>query len=225
MTKFNISKRLLKIASLVDKNSFIIDVGCDHALLDIYLSSNNIIKGAIASDITMGALNQAKANIKKFDAKNIETRLGDGLNTIKESDLIDTIILAGMGNNKIISILNERIDVLNKVKSIIIQTNMDSYFIRKEMVKLGFFVEDETLVKERGIIYVIMKFNKMKKNYSEKELYFGPILLKKKEELFYEMINNNINTNNKIIKSLPNKMILKKLSLKMINSKLKKEIR
>ena len=49
--KLNISKRLLAIARMVDKSSSIIDVGCDHALLDIYLSQNKQIKNVIASDI------------------------------------------------------------------------------------------------------------------------------------------------------------------------------
>ena len=32
-----INERLKRVASYVDDNSYIIDVGCDHALLDIYL--------------------------------------------------------------------------------------------------------------------------------------------------------------------------------------------
>ena len=37
-----ISKRLEAISSLVPVNSNIIDIGCDHALLDIYLIQNKI---------------------------------------------------------------------------------------------------------------------------------------------------------------------------------------
>ena len=40
----NLSKRLSKIACMVKENSVIADIGCDHALLDIYLLKNNIIK-------------------------------------------------------------------------------------------------------------------------------------------------------------------------------------
>ena len=55
--------------------SSIADIGCDHALLDIYLSKENIIKKSFALDITKGALNQADKNIRLYNAKNIETRL------------------------------------------------------------------------------------------------------------------------------------------------------
>ena len=105
MTKINISKRLLKIASMVDKKSRIIDVGCDHALLDIYLSLNGLEGKIIASDITIGAVNQAKKNVSLYKTSNVEVRKGDGLSTIKKSDNINTIIMSGLGNQKIISIL------------------------------------------------------------------------------------------------------------------------
>ena len=38
----NISKRLETIASLVPINSKVIDIGCDHGLLDIYLYQKKI---------------------------------------------------------------------------------------------------------------------------------------------------------------------------------------
>ena len=34
-----LSKRLEKIAELVEKDDTVLDIGCDHALLDIYLSN------------------------------------------------------------------------------------------------------------------------------------------------------------------------------------------
>ena len=63
MTNIKLSKRLSAIASFVLNNAVIADIGCDHALLDIYLSKNNIIKKSFAIDITKGALNQADKNI------------------------------------------------------------------------------------------------------------------------------------------------------------------
>ena len=39
-----LSKRLEAISSLITKNSNIIDIGCDHGLLDIYLCEKNFSK-------------------------------------------------------------------------------------------------------------------------------------------------------------------------------------
>ena len=58
------TKRLETICSLVDKNTNVVDIGCDHGLIDIYLTLNNRNK-CIASDINNNALNSAKENIKK----------------------------------------------------------------------------------------------------------------------------------------------------------------
>ena len=54
-----IRNRLKAIASLVDKGANVIDVGCDHALLDIYLTLYNE-NNCIASDINENAYNIAK---------------------------------------------------------------------------------------------------------------------------------------------------------------------
>ena len=46
-----INDRLKKIGDLVEANSFCLDVGCDHAFLDIYLVTRNKDIKAVASDI------------------------------------------------------------------------------------------------------------------------------------------------------------------------------
>ena len=60
----NLSKRLNAVATLVDIGVRVIDVGCDHAYLDIFLTQNND-NNCIATDINENALNGAKYNIKK----------------------------------------------------------------------------------------------------------------------------------------------------------------
>ena len=88
-----INARLKTIGDLVEANSFCLDIGCDHAFLDIYLIKKNKGIKAIASDIAEGPLEQAKENIKREKLENeIEVRLGPGLKTYSEG--IDTIIIS-----------------------------------------------------------------------------------------------------------------------------------
>ena len=48
MIKMRLSKRLKAITEFVDKEDRIIDIGCDHALLDIYIKENiNLFKDKI----------------------------------------------------------------------------------------------------------------------------------------------------------------------------------
>ena len=62
-----LSSRLKAIAEFVSDGEKIIDIGCDHALLDIYLYQNRKKVKIIASDIHEGALKQAEKNIKKYE--------------------------------------------------------------------------------------------------------------------------------------------------------------
>lgn len=224
MTNIKLSKRLSAIASLVPENAVIADIGCDHALLDIYLSKKNIIKKSFAIDITKGALNQADKNIKLYNAKNIETRLSDGFEKIDIKDNVDTVIMSGLGDAKIINILKEAEEKLNKVNNIIIQSNVGVSNIRVYLTFNGYYIDNEKLVKENNIIYTVISFKKGYKRYTKKEIEFGPVLLRNKDELFNELIINRINKNNYIINKLPKNKLIKKMFLKINNHKLKKEM-
>lgn len=224
MTNIKLSKRLSVIASLVPENAVIADIGCDHALLDIYLSKKKIIKKSFAIDITKGALNQADKNIKLYNAKNIETRLSDGFEKIDIKDNVDTVIMSGLGDAKIINILKEAKEKLNKVNNIIIQSNVGVSNIRVYLTCNGYYIDNEKLVKENNIIYTVISFKKGYKRYTKKEIEFGPVLLRNKDELFNELIINRINKNNYIINKLPKNKLIKKMFLKINNHKLKKEM-
>lgn len=221
----NLSKRLSVIADMITDSNIVNDIGCDHALLDIYLLQNKKVKKVVASDITPGALNQAKSNVKKYDVKEIDLRLGDGLNTINDSDKVDTVVLSGLGNIKINNILNENKKLLNNINTIIIQSNTMPDMIRSEVIKLGYKIDDERLVLENNIIYEIIKFTKGFKKYSKKEIYYGPILLKNKSELFCKKINKEIEKQENILNRLPKNKRLEKLKIKRFIRKLKKEIK
>ena len=99
-----LSKRLLTIADLIDTKN-VIDVGCDHALLDIYLTQEKQLN-CRGTDISSKVLENAKNNVKKYNLeKKIPLILTNGLENIKiKKD--DTIIIAGMGASTILEILN-----------------------------------------------------------------------------------------------------------------------
>ena len=181
-----LSPRLEKLASYIEENTNIIDIGCDHAFLDIYLAQkyNNI--NIIASDINSNALNNAKKNIKKYKLENkIKTILSKGLENINDKSL-NTIIISGMGSHTITGILYNDLSKLKNIETLILQSNNDLDFLRTKITKIGYYIEKESLVKDSNIIYTIIVFKKGHKFYNKKELYFGPILLKGKDNLFIE---------------------------------------
>jgi len=209
-----LSKRLEVVASYIKDNSKIIDIGCDHGLLSIYLA--NIYKNIkiIASDVNKNALSSAIKNIKEAHLEEkIETRLGSGLEVVS-ADEIDTIVIAGMGSNTIVGILKYSKDKLVNVNTIIVQSNTDLYFLRKNITSIGYYIEDETLVEDKNIIYTIIKFTKGKRKYNYKQLYLGPILLEKKDKLFIKKNNKELKTLKMIIRNINKGHYLYRLKIK-----------
>ena len=184
-----ISKRLRIIADMIDTKN-VYDVGCDHALLDIYLYKSKKIN-CFAIDKSEKCIDKSLQNIKKSNSK-VELLMNDGLkNIILESD--STVVLSGLGTKTILKIIDE-----SKPKIIICQSNNDIYFLRKKMIDFGYFIEKEEIVIEDKF-YIIIKFKIGNKNYSEEELILGPILRKSKCILYYkyllsqkQIIENNI---------------------------------
>lgn len=214
----NLSSRLKLISGFVPLNSKVMDIGCDHGLLDIYLYQNRIVKKIIASDINFSALNNAIENIKanKLE-KEIETRLSDGLENIHPEDEIDTLVIAGMGSNTIVNMLKKDIKKLDKIKTIIIQSNTKLEFLRSEIVKLNYYIADEAIVEDNKKIYIVIKFIKGRRKYTKKELYFGPILLSTKSLVFQKYTKDNLKKLQCILSSVPKNKIL-------LRYKIKKEI-
>ena len=148
-----ISNRLKTIGDLVLDNSSVVDVGCDHALLSIYLVINKNCK-VIASDINKLPLKEAKKNIEKYNLEDkIKIVLSNGLECI--NDKFDTIVISGMGASTIINIIKKDIDKVRNCNKIIIESNNDLYSIRKYYT-----------------IIVFENSNKLIK-YNLSELYFG----------------------------------------------------
>lgn len=209
------SKRLVEIASLIPSHSTVIDVGCDHGLLDIYLTINKSCK-CIASDINENCLEKAKTNIKKFKLeKEIQLKKSDGLKEIKYKSS-DYIVIAGMGTNTILDILDDC-----HANNIIIQTNTELFDFR-ETITNEFIIVDEKVVYERGIYYVIMKLKRGNKNYNYSDYLLGPIIKNKNNGVYNDYKRNLLDKYTKIYNSIPKMKLNKRLEIKSLINMIKK---
>ena len=207
-----INDRLKKVGDLVDTNSSILDIGCDHALLDIYLVNNKKVEKAIASDVKEGPLKNAKENLKKYQLEDkIELRLGDGLDTY--TDDIDTVVISGLGSNTIIDIINKDFDKLKNVKHFIISSNNDYYYLRKCMNDLGFIINMEEMIYDKKY-YLIIDFVYGSKKYNYIDLKYGPILRDSDDKVYKDYLMNLKNKKINILKSLGFRHLFKKFSIK-----------
>ena len=220
-----INNRLKTIGDLVPLSSYPLDIGCDHALLSIYLVKEKGIKKAVASDNKSGPLKKAKENVKFYKVKDkVELIEAEGLNSYKEG--IDTITISGMGGLNINRILENNKSYLKNINTIILSPNNYSIAVKRKLIKLGYYISDEKLVKENNIIYQILVFMKGRKYYYYKKLYLGPVLMTKEDELTKEYYKKELETKRSLLEALPksfySKIRLTKKEIKYLEDVLKK---
>ena len=199
-----ISVRLKSIAKFVDSNDSVLDVGCDHGYLSIYLKENNLCKNIYASDISKNALEIAKNNFQKHNVL-ISTFLSDGFRNIDV--YFDTAIIAGVGTNTILNIMNSN----KRPAKLILASNNDYYLLRKSLNKKGYKLIDELVVKENNHYYIIMKYILGKQKLSYEKLLFGI----SNDKDYYQYL---FKKNNDLIKKVP---FIKKIKLSYENRLLK----
>ncbi len=215
-----IRRRLREIAKLVDKGVPVVDIGCDHAFLDIYLTLYNG-NSCTASDINENALMNAKQNIEKYNLKaQITTVLSDGLEQI-DVKKGTTLIISGMGTSTMKHILSHSKRTL--CDTIIVQSNNELSELRRFITKLGYQILEETVILDRNIYYVIIKWKKGRKRYRWWEYEFGPYLCSNSEisrDYFQFLIKQKRN----ILSHIPKKNYIQTHILKKQIRKLEKMI-
>ncbi|MBO3062410.1 MULTISPECIES: tRNA (adenine(22)-N(1))-methyltransferase [Mammaliicoccus] len=195
-----INKRLTKVSEYLNHNK-LADIGSDHAYLPIYAIQKGLINKAIAGEVVKGPFLAAQQNTKTYGmTDSIEVKLGNGLEVIDET--IDVITICGMGGPLIAQIIEEGQHKLNKYPDLILQANIHALPIRQVLQKIGYKIYDEQLIKDKKHIYEILVAKKGTMLLDEKEMRFGPILLKNKSDLFYEKWQRELESLNKISKQL-----------------------
>lgn len=176
---------LVKHIKITDK---VIDIGCDHALLDIHLVKNNFLKKMIVCDVHENALQAGIDNIEKNNLSHkIDARLGDGLSVLTDKDIVDTVLISGMGASTILKILSH--PYTSKINKLVLQSNNDHSELRKQLVEKGFFVKAEDFLIDNDKKYINLVFERGNKTYTKEEIKYGPILIHNKNYLRFELEN------------------------------------
>lgn len=150
-----LKNRLYTVSTLVPIGARVADIGCDHGHLPIYLIREGISPFCIASDIKEKPLKSAVANIQKVGLKNIETRLGAGLSTIKENE-VDCITVAGMGGEVIASILDDCPFIKDQKYTLVLQPMTSADALRQYLSENGFSIEKEVACTDSGKLYTVI---------------------------------------------------------------------
>ena len=209
------SKRIKKLASLVDKNKNVSDIGSDHGILDIYLTLHNKNK-CLATDINEYSVKQIKEKTDKLDIDVIQS---DGFDNVEIKD--DPIcVIAGMGTSLIKHIIDN--PKSKNINTFVIQTNNDYEMLRKYMQKKGYYIIDEIAFIDKKIWYIIIKFKKGQKRYNMIDYTIGPILKNKRDNETIGYFKYQIDKYNDILKKIPKKYVFKRIKYIYILNYMKK---
>ena len=156
-----LSDRMKAVVDLVLPCESMADIGCDHGYVAIALIRNGICKKVIAMDINKGPLERAKGNIRDCKMQDsIETRLSDGAAALLPNEA-DGIICAGMGGRLVISILEQRRDLVHKMKQLVLQPQSELNEVRCYLRQNGYRIEKEDMIFEDGKYYPMMRVSPM----------------------------------------------------------------
>lgn len=186
-----LSKRLKIIHDMIPE-SVVADIGSDHGKLMIALVQSGKVKKGFAVENKEGPFERLRNNLIRYHVNDVVTPLfSDGIKDITRD--VSTIVIAGMGGQTIVNILNAHPEKLISVQTIIIDAHTAVPLARKEICQMGFAIADEKIVKEDDIFYEIIKFVKAEKAIiSDEDLEFGPILRHEKCATFKEKYQSRI---------------------------------
>ena len=182
--KVQLSERLTAIAEMVTEGNRLVDVGCDHGYLPVYLMLQHKIPRAIATDVGKGPLTRAQEHIAQYHMEAyIETRLCNGLSEIRSGEG-DTLVIAGMGGPLMERILSEGRHALPGFQELILQPQSDIPHFRRFVMQNGYQIIQEEMILEDGKFYPNMKVvqhdGEQPGVWSREEEMFGRLLLERK---------------------------------------------
>ena len=190
MTIPKLSQRLRAAADLVRQDSFVADVGTDHAYLPIALLTEERIRGGVVSDINKGPIERAKTNIRACGLEGKLTPIHcDGLSELAPFAPEDILIL-GMGGELIASILAAAPWTKSKNIQLILQPMTHAEALRRYLLAEGFHITEEVLVKEEKLYQILCASydGEADTPHSPLELLVGRINLLRRDSLCEELV-------------------------------------
>lgn len=195
-----LSKRLQCMADKIEKGSVVADVGTDHGYIPAWLIQKGICEHVIASDIKPGPLQTAVNTAKNAGvADKIEFRLCSGLDAYS-SDEFDTAIIAGMGGETVISILEAC--PWTKDKKLIIQPQSKLPELRAWMAENGFVIGDAEIVYDTGRIYLVWQVTGGETGRTDADVMVDHQLIEKHDPLLGPYLDGIIKRELKILKGM-----------------------
>lgn len=192
--------RVKRLASHTKGSSSICDIGCDHAYVLVEAIKNYDVHKAIACDIALGPLENARKTIAHHNLESqVEVVMSNGFSSVQS--FFDTAIIAGMGGALICDILEEGLFKIRD-KKLILEPNCDQYMVRKFLAEHQFEVIEEESFYDQNKYYEIIVAQPGNAKYDELDIAYGPKLRKQKNEAYVKHYSYKIKLLQEILPSI-----------------------
>lgn len=183
------TNRLEELFRLIEPCTVFADIGCDHGYITDAVIKNGLAKRVYASDVSYPSLCKAKSLIGEENLDMVSFYHTDGFNNLPLD--IDTAFIAGMGGEEICLILKQA-KVLPK--TLILQPMKNADKVRRLVVELGYFVQNDYTFFAEDKFYEVIKctLNGRKSSYEENDYLFGRDNLLTKSPAFTAFITRRI---------------------------------
>ncbi|NLZ34026.1 MAG: SAM-dependent methyltransferase [Clostridiales bacterium] len=218
-----LSKRLKLIINNIDPTGVLADIGTDHGYIPIYAVKNNLCQKAIATDVNKFPLDKARLNaILEVADDKLEFRLGNGLKPLNNNEA-NIIIIAGMGGNLIVNILEDSIDKVNELDYLILQPAQNPEVLREYLYNNNYEIIKEDLCLDENIYYELFKVKRKKGEITQLDpIYYevSPKLLMEKHPLLKDYLKLKIENYNRILGYINEETENAKIRKETINNKI-----
>ncbi|MGN0975905.1 MAG: class I SAM-dependent methyltransferase [Gemmiger sp.] len=150
----SLDARLAAAAAYVRPGHRAADIGCDHGKLSAWLAGSGCCPLVFACDLRPGPLEKARVNCAPWKDR-IQFRLGSGLSVLQPGEA-DDIIIAGMGAETILEILDGAPWVCDGAYNLVLVPATKHSVLRLGLARRGFALQSETLCTTAGRWYAVM---------------------------------------------------------------------
>ena len=204
-----LSKRLQALTDMVTPGLRIVDVGCDHGFLSIYLVSQGICPGVFAMDVNQGPLERARQHVAEYGLEEyIDIRLSDGLEALQPGEA-QGMVCAGMGGRLMQRILTRGREQVAVMEELVLQPQSELSAFRCFLRENGYGIIEEKMIWEEGKYYPMMRAvpglaaraaaDARQQRIEDK---FGRYLLENRDPVLIRFLQNTLRTYSDILEKI-----------------------
>jgi len=199
----SLSPRLHAIAQLIPSGSRVVDVGCDHGHLAVWLRQQGKSPFVIATDVAAQPLEAARRSADNAGVTTgIDFRLADGLEAVRP-DEADIVVMAGMGGETMFGILAKALWLTEGDHRLLLQPQSKVPELMCFLAANGYQVQNQHVVADNGRLYTILEATAGQMEYPQGgKRYLTQTLIERGDPLLEAYLTEQIITLSRVAEGL-----------------------